>query len=149
VTTRPNRRFGVAWLVFAAAISLHVIDEASHNFLSVYNPSVQAIRARLPFLPLPTFTFRVWLATLASGIAVFLCFAPFALRGGRRTRAAGVVIGLVPGILNASLHIGSSIYYHRLMPGVYSSPVLLVSAIVLLVSARGASKGAEPIPAVN
>ena len=75
MTTRPNRTFGVAWLVFAVAISLHVMDEASHNFLSVYNPSVQAIRARLPFLPLPTFTFRVWLATLARGIAIFLCFA--------------------------------------------------------------------------
>jgi hypothetical protein len=149
VTTRPNRRFGVAWLVFAAAISLHVVDEASHNFLSVYNPSVQAIRARLPFLPLPTFTFRVWLATLAIGITVFLCFAPFAFRGGRRIRAAGVVIGLVPGILNASLHIGSSIYYHRWMPGVYSSPILLVAAIVLLVGARDASKVADQIPAVS
>ena len=72
----------VAWLLFAAAISLHVLDEASHNFLSVYNPSVEAIRARLPFFPLPTFAFRVWLATPAIGIAVFLCFAPFAFRGG-------------------------------------------------------------------
>jgi hypothetical protein len=149
VTVRSNHRFGVAWLVFAATISLHVIDEAIHNFLSVYNPSVQAIRARYPFFPLPTFTFRVWLAMLACGIAVFLCFAPFAFRGGRRTRAAGVVIGLVPGILNASLHIGSSIYYHRWMPGVYSSPILLVAAIALLVTARGASEGTDPIPAVS
>jgi len=40
------------------AFGLHVVDEALTDFLSVYNPIVRAVRARLPFLPLPTFTFR-------------------------------------------------------------------------------------------
>src|SRR6267154_1779346 len=107
VTASANRRFGFAWLGFGVAISLHVVDEATHDFLSVYNPSVLAIRARVPLIPLPTFTFGVWLATLATAIVIFLCFAPFALRGARAARAAAVVIAFGPGILNASLHITS------------------------------------------
>jgi hypothetical protein len=39
-----------------------VTDEALTDFLSVYNPAVQAIRKRVPFIPLPIFKFRVWLA---------------------------------------------------------------------------------------
>ncbi len=46
-----NLYFGLAWIVFALAIAVHVADEAAHDFLSVYNPTVRAIRERLPFLP--------------------------------------------------------------------------------------------------
>jgi hypothetical protein len=53
--------FGIAWLALCIAFAIHVADEALTDFLSVYNPAVRAIRARFPFLPLPTFTFRVWL----------------------------------------------------------------------------------------
>jgi hypothetical protein len=45
--------------------------------------------------------------------------------------------------MNAALHISSSIYFHRWMPGVYSSPVLLIAAVFLLVS----SSTREAIPA--
>ena len=65
----PARRFGFAWVAMAVVIALHVTDEATTDFLSVYNPAVRAIRARLPFLPLPTFTFGVWLAGLILGLA--------------------------------------------------------------------------------
>ena len=34
--------------------------------------------------------------------------------------------------MNAALHIGSSVYFHRWMPGVFSSPLLLLVAIYLL-----------------
>jgi len=129
-----NRRLGLAWVAFALALALHVADEATHDFLSTYNPSVRAIRARLPFLPLPTFTFGVWLALLIAGILLLLCLSPFAFRGRRWLRMASLPLGIVVGVLNASLHIGSSIYLHRWMPGVYSSPILLLAALYLLTS---------------
>src|SRR5207248_483626 len=69
----PNRRFGIAWVTFALAVAVHVTDEAMHDFLSTYNPSVRAIRARLSFLPLPMFSFRIWLALLTAGIFFLLC----------------------------------------------------------------------------
>lgn len=132
---RDNRRFGIAWLLFALAVALHVTDEATHDFLTTYNASVHAIRARLPFLPIPTFTFAVWLTGLIAGIVLLLVLSPFAFRGNRALRLVAVPLGLVVGVFNAALHISSSIYFHRWMPGVYSSPFLLVAALFLLYNA--------------
>lgn len=131
-----DRRFGFAWLGFGGALAIHVLDEATHDFLSFYNPNARAIRARLPFLPLPTFTFESWLTTPAIGIALFLCLSPFAFRGLRWARVAAVAVALLVGIGNTGLHIFSSVYYHRWMPGVYSSPLLLLAAIFLIATAR-------------
>ena len=83
-----TRRFGIAWVAFALALALHVPDEATHNFLASYNPGVLAIRARFPFLPLPTFTFGVWLSLLIAGITLLLCLSPLAFRGSRWLRMA-------------------------------------------------------------
>ena len=58
--------YGVAWLALCIGLAIHVADEALTDFLSVYNPTVGAIRARFPFLPLPTYTFPVWLGGLAA-----------------------------------------------------------------------------------
>jgi hypothetical protein len=134
---RPSsRRFGIAWLAFAAALALHVFDEATHDFLSVYNPTVMAIRARVPWLPLPTFTFAVWLTGLCAAIALLFCISPLAFRRTPWTRIAAWPLGIVVGVFNAGLHLLSSAYYHHSMPGVYSSPVLLAAAVFLLVSSR-------------
>jgi hypothetical protein len=129
-----NRRFGIAWISFAFALAIHVTDEATHHFLSTYNPSVIAIRARFPFLPLPTFTFGVWLTLLIAGVVLLLCLAPLAFRGKRWLQLAARPLAIVVGVGNAALHIGSSIYFQRWMPGVFSSPLLLIAALFLLVS---------------
>jgi len=128
----PNRGFGIAWLLFAIALGFHVADEATHNFLSTYNPSVRAIRERFPFLSLPTFTFAVWLTLLIVGILLSLCLSPLAFRGTPWLRIVSLPLGIVVGVLNAALHIGSSIHFHRWMPGVFSSPLLLLAATYLL-----------------
>jgi len=135
--TPAERRFGLAWVGFAAALAVHVTDEATHDFLATYNPTALAIRARLPFLPLPTFTFGVWLGLLSAGIALLLALSLLAFRGARGMRIAAYPLAIVVGIFNAFGHLGSSVYYGRWMPGVYSSPLLLVAAVFLLVSARG------------
>lgn len=129
-------QFGLAWVGFALALGIHVYDEATHGFLSVYNPTVQAMRARLRYLPLPTFTFVTWLTGLSVGIALLLCLSLFAFRGSRWLRIAALPLGIMAGIFNASLHLLSSAYYHRWMPGVFSSPLLLAAAVFLLVSSR-------------
>lgn len=131
-----DRRFGMAWLFFALAFAVHFTDEATHDFLSVYNPNVAAIRARFPFLPLPTFTFAYWLGLLVAGFFVLLCLAPFAFRGSRLLRALSWPLGILVGILNACLHMAVSVYFHRWMPGVYSAPLLLVAAVYLLATSR-------------
>lgn len=121
--------------MFVCAVALHVADEAKHDFLATYNPSVRAIRAKLPFLPIPTFTFRVWLTLLISGIVLALSLSPLAFHGNHWLRLAARVLAIAVGVLNAGLHLVSSAYLRRWMPGTYSSPVLLASAVYLLAEA--------------
>jgi len=127
-------QFGFAWLALAAAIAVHVADEALTGFLGVYNPAVRRIRAILPWLPLPTFTFPIWIAGLGAGIALLLALGPAAFRGAHWVVVAAVPLSVIM-IGNGLGHLGSSAYMRRLMPGVYSSPLLIAAAVLALVRA--------------
>jgi hypothetical protein len=50
-------------------------------------------------------------------------------------RGLAIPVSAIAGILNGTMHILSSIYLKRLMPGVYSSPLLLLAGTLLLRSA--------------
>jgi hypothetical protein len=130
-----RREFGFAWLLLCAALAVHVIDEALTDFLSVYNPAVQAIRKRFPFLPLPVFSFRVWLGGLVLAVVLDLCVTPLAFGGNRFLVMAAYPLGVLM-VGNALGHMGASIYRKRFMPGVYSSPMLLAGAVWLLICAE-------------
>jgi hypothetical protein len=116
-------------------LAIHVADEALTDFLSVYNPTARAIRKRLPFLPLPTFTFKVWLTRLILAIVVLCALSPFAFEGAKWLKPLAYVYGIIM-LANGLHHIIGSIYLKRLMPGVYSSPLLLICSIYLLRSIR-------------
>ena len=146
--TPIDRRFGFAWIGFGMAVAIHVLDEATHDFLAFYNPNARAIRARFPFLPFPIFTLESFVAALTIAITIFLCLSPFAFRGMHWARILAVPIALLAGIANAMGHTFSSIYYHRWMPGVYSSPLLVLAAIFLIATARsGRAERANPAAA--
>ncbi len=108
-------------------------DEALTDFLSVYNPAVRAIRARFPFLPLPIFTFRVWLTGLVLAVLVLASLTPLAFRGVAWMRPLAYAFGIVMAG-NGLLHLAGSAYMRRAMPGVYSAPLLLAAGIYLLAS---------------
>src|SRR2546428_193058 len=91
----PTTHFGLAWAALCAGFASHVADEALTDFLSVYNPAVRAIRARFPFLPLPTFTFRVWLTGLVLAVGVLASLTPFAIRGAPWMRPIAYAFGIV------------------------------------------------------
>lgn len=135
----PNayKRFGRAWIAFAIAIALHVTDEATRGFLPLYNANVQAIRARFPLLPIPTFTFLEWILGLGAGILLLFCLTPKAMYGARWIRTVAFPLGIVIGIANGTWHILYSLYMHRLMPGVISAPLIIAAGIWLLVAAKG------------
>ena len=128
-------RFGVAWVTLCVALAIHVADEALTDFLSVYNPAVRAIRARVPFLPLPTFTFPVWLGGLIAVTVLLFALSPAAFRGESGMRPAAYVFGVVMAG-NGLLHLGASVYMRKAMPGVYSALMILAAAIYLLAAAR-------------
>src|SRR5450432_2411851 len=73
-------RLGVAWVMMWIALEVHVTDEALTDFLSVYNPTVVALRAKLGFWPMPMSGFREWLTDLVAGILLLAVLSPFAFR---------------------------------------------------------------------
>lgn len=128
-------RFGVAWILLSVALTLHVTDEALTNFLSVYNSAVRAIRRRLPFVPLPTFTFKVWLAGLCFGIVTAFCLSALGFRGSRLAIVLAYPVALLM-FMNGAGHVIVSLYRRRLMPGLYSSPFLMVASVYLFYCAQ-------------
>jgi len=126
-------RFGWAWVALCIALAVHVTDEALTDFLSVYNPTVRAIRARFPYLPLPTFTFRVWLGGLIAVTLVLAALSPAAFRGEPGMRPAAYVFGIVM-VANGLLHLLGSARMGKVMPGAYSAPLILAVGVYLLAS---------------
>jgi hypothetical protein len=134
-------RFGWAWLALALALAVHVTDEALTGFLNVYNPAVRILRSHIPLLPLPTFTFGIWLAGLVVGICLLLALSPQAFRGARWMTLVAYPLGFLM-FMNGLGHVAGTIYMRRPMPGVYSAPLLLISSAYLFLMAL--RLGAKP-----
>ena len=133
-TNSVNHR-GWAWMSLCLALAAHVFDEAMTDFLSVYNPTVQAIRQKFQFFPMPVFTLEVWLTGLIAAIIILLLLAPFAFRQRGWIRLLSYPFAILM-LLNGLGHIAGSFYLGRLAPGVYSAPLLLAGSIYLLWSVR-------------
>jgi len=130
-----SQRFGITWLFFGYTFAMHVLDEAAHDFLSFYNPNVIAIRRVWPSFFMPVFTLQSWIGTLLFTITLWLALAPLAFRRPLWLRILAVPVALVAGVANGCAHIIVSIYYKRMMPGVYSAPLMLLSGVLLLLVA--------------
>ena len=126
-----TRQWGWAWVALAIALGLHVADEATTGFLPLYNSLVGTIRESFSWIPLPTFSFSVWLTGLVVGTLVLLLLSPMVFAGNRLFRPVSYFLGVLM-TLNSLAHIGGSIYLGALAPGVLSSPILLLSAVALL-----------------
>ena len=128
---RESNHIGIAWVSLCLAFAAHVTDEALTDFLSVYNPAVRAIRQKLPFLPIPTFTFGIWLTGLIIAVIILFLLSPKAFRKGRIVRLFSYLYGIIM-LVNGLLHIAGSFYMGGMMPGVYTAPLLLSSSTYLL-----------------
>jgi hypothetical protein len=142
-TSAASRHFGPAWLLLCLAFCTHVADEALTHFLDVYNPTVIAMRDRFTWFPMPTFEFRSWLIGLIAANIIFLALTPFAYRNALALRPIAYLYALVM-LLNGLGHtvftiLGrtvASVHFPRPAPGFYSSPLLLITSIYLLVRLR-------------
>jgi hypothetical protein len=136
----PTRRLGIAWVLLCAAFALHVADEALTGFLAVYNPTVDALRERLGYWPMPNFEFREWLTGLIVAVVVLLMCSPFVFHGHRWIRPVFyffAIVMLLNGLGHSYFtvlgHTVSSVHFPRPAPGFCSSPFLLVTSIYALV----------------
>jgi hypothetical protein len=134
----------MAWIGMWLAFAVHVTDEALTGFLSVYNPTILALRARFGSWPMPTYGFREWLTGLIIAVVLLAALTPFAFRNERWIRPILYFCAIVVGILNALGHtIGtilgqtvSTVRFPRPAPGFYSSPLLFIAAGYALVQLR-------------
>lgn len=130
------RRHWWAWLGMCAALAIHVVDEAVTDFLSFQNSSVVAIREKYPFLPLPLFSFEVWISLLIFAVAALTAVSYFVWKGRWAMRPISHVFAGVM-LTNGLFHIAISIYMGELVSGVYSSPLIIAASIPLIVTTRG------------
>jgi cation transport ATPase len=127
-------RWAISWACLAAALGLHVADEALNGFLPMYNSVIESMRATYGWVPFPTFTFPVWLGGLITLVVLLFALTPLVLRGYRWLRGLSYFLGILM-IANAIGHISISIWLGDFAPGVYSSPLLLLAAVALLMTA--------------
>jgi hypothetical protein len=130
------RRWALAWATLCAAFALHVLDESANDFLSWYNPNALALRQRFPWVPIPVFTFPVWITGLTTAVIALAALTPLVRRGHRGLLPLAYVYGMIH-VANAVAHITVSLAGRWFAPGVYSSPVLLAAAIWLLYETDG------------
>jgi hypothetical protein len=130
-----SRILGVTWVALTCSFALHVWDEAVHDFLSIYNPNVEAIRSRWPLIPLPTFTVTEFVVGLSAAILLMAFLAPAAFRGRGWLTIVAYPYGVIM-LMNGVQHITVSLYLGSPLPGVMTSPLLIVSSVALLLATR-------------
>ena len=130
----PTLRFGIAWMALVFALAIHVVDELVTGFLPFYNTVVTSIRETYEWFPMPTLALPLWLNGLGIVLVALLLSSPLVFEGKRFMRPVAFVFGGLM-ILNAFGHIGATLYYGDAVPGVYSSPLLLIAAFYLLLMA--------------
>jgi hypothetical protein len=132
---KHRNKWGSAWLGLCLALAIHVYDEAANDFLSVWNPAVAALRAHLPLVPLPTFSFRLWLGGLVLAVLLLSLLSLMIFRGARWMLPVSYTFALVM-LGNGLLHIAATVYLGRPAPGVFSSPLLLAAGGSLLLTSH-------------
>ena len=127
----------LAWVLMICALAVHVFDEATSGFLVFFNRQVTNISEQLGFFPIPNLSFEIWLPVLI--IVIIICFLLTLIinRGGKFVRVFTIVLGILM-IVNSLGHMLGSIYFGRLLPGFWSSPLLLLTAILVVI--RGFKK---------
>ena len=86
---------------------------------------------------------KIWIMGTIFAVVLLLCLSAFAFRGARWMQPLSYVFGVLM-LFNGLLHLAGSIYLGRLMPGVYSSPLLLAGSIYLLAKTRPCREQIRP-----
>ena len=123
--------FGCAWLASVLTFAVHVADEATHDFLSWYNPQVLRIRARLHGLPFPpTFTFWPWLGLLCAATLVLAVLTPRAFAGAPSLAGVAFALAIIH-VVNGLIHVSGAVLSRRAVPGIWSAPLLIAAGLWL------------------
>jgi hypothetical protein len=144
-SSQAAARHARAWLALVVVLALHVLDEALTGFLSFYNPLVLKIRSNVPWFPMPTFTFGVWLIGLVALMILLALLAPAVRRGTPGTRVASWVLSVIM-FLNGAGHLIGSAYFQRWLPGATTAPLLLVASVAVARATSQRKRSDEIVP---
>jgi hypothetical protein len=133
---QKDKCWGRAWIMLTIAFALHAVDEAVSGFPYLYNSTTAALRERIGFLPLPVFTMSSFVAAMVIMLLFLFLATPFAYKQVKPMDKYSLVYAVIM-FLNGTWHIIGSIVFGKWLPGVYSSPLLLIFAVLLFRSARG------------
>ena len=128
----PPRGFRGPWLALTLAFAAHVADEALTDFLALYNPAVLRLREQVPWLPLPTFSFELWISLLALAVVVLGALTPLAGPGAWGLVIVGRCYAATM-LLNGAAHLTASALAQTWLSGSVSSPLLITAATWLWV----------------
>jgi hypothetical protein len=103
---------------------------------------------------MPQFTFEGWLSGLVAFIVLLLILSAFAFQGARWIRPFAYVLAVLM-IANAVAHTVVTVFgrtvasvpVSRPAPGFYSSPVLVIASVYLLVQLRSGKPGHKKLAA--
>jgi hypothetical protein len=130
-TLLANRNV-LAWFLLVSAAAVHVLDETLSDFLPFWNQLVTNLRAEFGFLPLPTFSFEAWLGGLIIAILFGYALIPAVNSGRKFIRVLTTCLGILM-LLNALGHLLGSLYFGKILAGMWSSPFLLLAAIFVII----------------
>ena len=130
----PTLRFGIAWMALVFVLAIHVVDEMATGFLPFYNSLAASVQASGHWFQMPTISLPVWLNGLGIVLVALLLSSPLVFEGKRYMRPIAYVFAALM-MLNAIGHVVLSLYFGKPVPGVYSSPLLLIAAVVLVLMA--------------
>ena len=140
-------RLKTAWISLALVFVLHVSDEASHDFLRFYNPNVRIIRQSLGIPFPPELSYPQFIGGMMALVILCAFLTPLLDRGRRWTLIVARIWAMVQ-IANGLQHIVTSIAVGRMMPGVLTSPLLLLIAPWLLLETLRVNRRA-PAPSAD
>jgi hypothetical protein len=126
-----SKRNVLAWLLLVSTLAIHVLDEALADFLPFWNQLVTDLKAEIGFVPLPTFSFGTWIGGLITAVIIGYALTPLVARGGQIMRVLLSVVGVVM-VANGFGHLFGSWYFETWLPGVRSSPILLIASVYML-----------------
>jgi protein-S-isoprenylcysteine O-methyltransferase Ste14 len=115
-------------------LAAHAVEEALNGFVDVWNPFLAWVRARTG-LPTPQFVYADWLTMLVIGIVVLTAMTPLVARGVRGFRVGSYLFAVLM-IANGVNHLASPLYLGRFLPGQFTSPLLILASIWLILETR-------------
>ena len=93
----------------------------------------------MAFGELPTFSFSIWIGLLLLALTGLLAVSPLVFLGKWGMRPVSLIFAWFM-LLNGLGHLLAVVYDPRLMPGAWSSPLLLAGAIDLLIHTPGSRR---------